>query len=213
MPEALANHEIESVGRAGVGPGAQRVLGHDIGDGNIVRLETGTHNAEGEILGGENASNSFIIVGNQHAVLTLRGHELGGLGDGRRGLDLKGSAGLKGEDGSRRGLAGVSGPARQVLLLGEIVLHLAADGLITATSKFPIPIPIIITGRSIAVWLEELDAVIKLTSSRFVCFCLLALSEEAPASLAAVLAVSSTGRGMAEPAPAAGLVNGMAPRL
>jgi hypothetical protein len=64
VAEALADHQVERVGGAGVGPRAQRVLGHDLGDGHVVWLEPGGHHTEGKVLGCEDARNPVVIVGN-----------------------------------------------------------------------------------------------------------------------------------------------------
>lgn len=130
VAEALADHEVEGIGGTGIGSGAEGVLGHDFGNGDIGGLQPSSNNAEGEILGGEDAGNSLIVVGNKHAVFPFRGHQLGSLGNGRRGLDLEGGARLEGKDGAGRGFAGMAGSAGKVLLLGEITLQLAADGLV-----------------------------------------------------------------------------------
>lgn len=129
VAEAFADHEVEGVGGAGVGAGAQGVLGHDLGDGDVGGLLAGADDTEGQVFGGEDAGDAVVVVGDQDAVLPLGGHQLGGLGDGGLGLDLEGLAGLEGEDGAGRGFARVSGPAGEVLLLGQVVLHLASDGL------------------------------------------------------------------------------------
>ena len=129
MAEALAHHEIKSVGGAGVGPSAQRVLGHDLGNGDRVGLESGADDAEGQVLGRKDTSNSLIVVGDKDTVFALSSHQLGSFGNGGRGLDLEGGTRLEGEDGSGRGFAGMTGSAGKVLLLGEIALHLAADSL------------------------------------------------------------------------------------
>lgn len=129
VAEALANHQVKRIGSARVGPRAERVLGHDLGDGDTGGLQPGADNAEGKVLGRENAGNAVVIVGHKHAVLALGGHELRGLSNGGRGLDLKSLARLQGEDGSRRCLARLPGAAGEVLLLGEVALQLAADSL------------------------------------------------------------------------------------
>lgn len=129
VAEALAHHEVECIGSAGVGPGAQRVLGHDFGNGNIGGLQAQANYTESQILGGKDTRDSVIVVGNQNTVFPLGSHQLCGLGNGGLGLDLQGLTGLEGEDGARRGLAGVSSTASQVLLLGEVILQLATDSL------------------------------------------------------------------------------------
>lgn len=129
MAETLAHHEIESIGGARVGTGAERVLGHDIGDRDVGWLHAGAYNAEGQILGSEDTRDSVVVVGDENTVLALSRHELGCLGDGRTRLNLQGGTRFKGEDGAGRRLSGMAGAAAEVLLLGEVALHLATDGL------------------------------------------------------------------------------------
>ena len=129
MAEALPDHQVERIRGAGVGARTQGVLGHDLGHGDFAGLGPGSHHAERQILGGEDAGNAVIIVGHQHTVLPLRGHQLGGLGDRHGGLDLQGLAGLEGQNGSGRGFAGTMGSAGLVLLLAEVGLDLSTDCL------------------------------------------------------------------------------------
>ena len=129
VTEALANHEVQRIGRARVSLCAERVLGHDLCNGNVLRPLASSNNPEGKILGSENTSNMVVFVSNQDAVLPLRGHELCGLCNGGGSRDLQGWAGLQGEDGARRGFACWAHAAGGVLLLVQVGLDLAADGL------------------------------------------------------------------------------------
>jgi hypothetical protein len=131
MSESLSDHKIQGIGGTGIGSSTERVLGHDFGNSNGRGLVSSSHNTERKILGGEDTSNSVVIVGNQDTVLPLRSHQLSSLRDGGTRLDLKSLTRLQGENCSGRSLSGVASSACEVLLLGEIIFELLSDGLIT----------------------------------------------------------------------------------
>jgi hypothetical protein len=130
VAEALADHQVESVGGAGVGSGTEGVLGHDLGDRDVGGLLPHADDTEGKILCRKDTGDTFVIVGNEDAVFSLGGHQLSSLGDGGVGLDLERGARLEGKDGAGGRLSSVPGAVGQVLLLGEVALELLADGLI-----------------------------------------------------------------------------------
>ena len=88
MSEPLSDHEIERIRGTGVGPGAQRVLGHDLGYRDISRPRANPNHAESQVLGGEDTGNPVLLVGYQNTILTLGGHHLSGFRDGGVGFDL-----------------------------------------------------------------------------------------------------------------------------
>ena len=129
VTEAFADHEVESISGTGVGFGAQGVLGHDLGDGDAVGLDSLSDNAEGKVLCGKDTCNTIIIVGDKDAVFTLGGHKLGSFCDGGVRLDLESLAGSKGKDRTRGCLSSLAGAGRVGSLLVQVGFDLATDGL------------------------------------------------------------------------------------
>lgn len=181
MAEALADHEVEGICCACVRLCAEGVLCHDLGDGDVLRLLAASDDAESQILCCEDAGDMVVFVCDQYTVFPLGGHELCGLCDGGRSRDLEGWAGLQGQDGARRSLASWAHAAAGVLLLVQVCLDLAADGLGSAGEQQALSV----TGCV-------------LTSSLLDCFARLALRVETPASLPWTWEawVSRAGRGM-----------------
>jgi hypothetical protein len=129
MSETFSNHEIQGIGGTGVGSSAKRVLGHNFGDSDSGGLGSSSYNTERKILGGENTSNSVVIVGNQNTILSLCCHQLCSLRNSSGRLDLESLAGLQGKDSSGRSFARMASSACEVLLLGEVIFELLSDGL------------------------------------------------------------------------------------
>lgn len=140
MSEALPDHQIQGVCGTRIRTGAQRILGHDVLNGHICGFEPGPDDPEGEIFGGEDSSYAIVVIGDEYTVFPLRGHQLCCFGDGRLRFHLQCVGWLQREDGARRCFTGLPRSSGIVmLLLGEIRLDLATDGLDESLSVYPVP--------------------------------------------------------------------------
>ena len=164
MTEAFSDHKIQCIRSTCIRSCTKRVLGHNFRDGYVAGLDTGSNHPKCQILSSEDTGNSIIIVCDKNAVFSLCCHQLCCLSHCRVRFDLEGLTGSEGEDGSRRGFSCLSCTTGGVLLLAEIGLNFPSNGLQKSA----------LSADKELYWH---------TSSLLVCFCLLALIVEPPASL------------------------------
>jgi hypothetical protein len=131
VAETLPNHEIQCIGGAGVRLCAERVLGHNLLNSHIARLDASSYHSESQVFRREDTGNAIIVICNQHTILPLCCHQLCCFGHSCIGLDLEGRARLERKDCAGGRLLRKPYSSSGCLLLAQVGFDLPTDGLRT----------------------------------------------------------------------------------